>query len=589
MPRPDLPKSIRSILNVLRDKSRSQPVVPFTELLAGPPDGFRRNIGNPYLNQLIAQESASAALIVGDENIYDHHPELAQSILQRPKAEQGDMLARIAVAMHKSGVHCAILNHNFEHYHFDAERLHCMAMEITKENVAVMASSDAALILAFMCDPDGSIKRERTHDGDRTCVGVHPDWESKSLRFWPVAVLNAVLNNNEAQHDPKFLSILERLIRKWKSLENTEGHLVHEMRSLIVRLNPALQQLVQTYESDLQDELAEKEKSVQEAAQKLHDQRMKDPVFVEWERTPSQKEIDEALEKARYPGVVLVKTDRPDEVGCPGSWLGGAANLPPDIDWPCFDYEVEEEVEDEDGEIYDDFVTKKIPKHLLAQIDLTTLPRIDDSIDLPEQGTLFFFFEPFSDNEFALNRKSRAMNCVVYSSADVSEHPLRHRPQVPYPEALETESRYFSHPIEGYTRRPFEYLAFDGYRSITEPKNSLIDSKIAGSYLDSLEQVREKLAHRHFTRTLSGTALEIEEAQAYFAKNPDNAYYCTAHHMFGGQTQKEPEGDLIRLLAMQTDPDLGFEFYGDWVVFWIERADLTARRFEKAFITAERA
>ncbi|WP_162617640.1 DUF1963 domain-containing protein [Yoonia maritima] len=555
------------------------------ELLAGPPDGFRSNIGSPYLNQLLVEKSASGALIVGDENIYDHHPELARSILRRPKAEQGDMLARIAVAMHKSGVHCAIVHHNFEQYHVDAERLHCMAKEIAQENVAVMSSSDAALVLEFMCDPNGNIERDRTHDGDRASVGIHPQWEAKSLRFWPVAVLNAVLNNDEAQYDPAFLSVLEGLIRKWRSLESKEGHLVYEMLPLIVRLNPDLQEPVQTYKKHLQDKRAEKEN----AAQDLHEERMKDPVYAEWKRTPSQQEIDEALAKARHPGLVLVKTDRPDEVGCPGSWLGGAANLPPEIDWPCFDYEVEEEIEDEDGEVYADFVTKKIPKHLLAQIDLATLPRIDGSIDLPEWGTLFFFFEPFADNEIAFNRKSLAMNCVIYSSADVSEFALRQRPNVPYPETLEEGSPFFGHPLEGYTRRPFEYLSFDGYRSTTKSKNGTIETAIVKAYLDSMEHVRAQLSHRQFTRTQTGTSQEINEAQVYFARNPANAYYYKTHHMFGGQTQIEPEGNLIRLLAIQTDPDLGFEFYGDWVVFWIEKDDLTNRRFEKAFITAERA
>lgn len=280
-----------------------------------------------------------------------------------------------------------------------------------------------------------------------------------------------------------------------------------------------------------------------------------------------------------------MKTDRPNEVGCTGSWLGGAANLPPEIEWPCFDYEVEEE----DGEIYDDFVTKKIPKHLLAQIDLATLPRVDDNIDLPERGTLFFFFEPHMASEFAFNRKSLTMNCVVYSPAEVSKHPLRQRPNIPYPKMLEEGSRYFKHPTVGYTRRPFEYLSFDGYRSTSEPTNGHIESKIVSAYLDSMEHVGKQLSNRHFTRTLSGTSQEIDDAQAYFSKNPNNAYYFKAHQMFGGQTQKEPEGNLIRLLAIQSDPDLGFEFYGDWVVFWIEREDLKARCFERAFMTAERA
>lgn len=315
-----------------------------------------------------------------------------------------------------------------------------------------------------------------------------------------------------------------------------------------------------------------------------------DPPVIEWERMPAQEEIDAALDAARHQGLVLVKTDRPDEVGCLGSWLGGSANLPPEVEWPCFDFEVEEEVQDEDGEIYDDVVTKKIPKHLLAQIDLTTLPRVDDSIELPERGTLFFFFEPELASEFALNRRSLTMNCVIYSPEDVTEFPLRHRPQVPYPDALEAESRQFSHPIEGYTRRPFEFLPFEGYRQKARPTNVHIDSSIRDAFLDSMKQVREQLSHRHFTRTRRGTKQEIDEAQAYFTDNPDNACHFKTHHMFGGQIDdREPEGDLVRLLAIQTDPDLGFEFYGDWVVFWIERADLKARRFEKAFITAERS
>lgn len=309
----------------------------------------------------------------------------------------------------------------------------------------------------------------------------------------------------------------------------------------------------------------------------------------EWERIPTQDEIDAALEDARYPGLLMIKTDRPYEDGWPGSWLGGDANLPPEIEWPCFTISVEEEVEDEDGEIYDDFVEKKIPKHLLAQINLASLPRINGLEDIPEHGTLFFFFEPNAASFYALNRKTLAMNCVLYTPDDVSEYPLRTRPQIPYPDLSDDNSRDFAKRIEPYVRRPFEFYHHDGYRQTIKPTTAVMDGRIIDACLKNEDGFRQQLSHRHFTKTRRGTSQEIEDAQAYFAANPENAYYFQMHHMFGGRFQEEPEGDLVRLMAIQADRDLGFEYNNEWIVFWIEKEHLKARQFEKAFITQERS
>lgn len=262
-----LPKSIRAILGAYSASDIAAPQISVLELLVGPPDAFRRDIGSDLLNQMLHSKSKSEGLIVGDERIEDHHPELAQEILGQPGAMQGDMLARIAVAMQHSGIHPHISNHDFEQFHFDAERLFCMAKEIAKQDKGVIASADAALILEFICDPDGDVTRDRNHDGDPAAGGLHPNWEAESFLFWPTAIMKAVLRNDETDYDPDFESITNRMMKKWAPLGTKAGEVVYDMRNLIGDLHPARREQPAAQETSYRNDRIAADQTLQQLLQ----------------------------------------------------------------------------------------------------------------------------------------------------------------------------------------------------------------------------------------------------------------------------------------------------------------------------------
>lgn len=296
-----------------------------------------------------------------------------------------------------------------------------------------------------------------------------------------------------------------------------------------------------------------------------------DPADLDEDYVPSGEELSNMLKVVRRPGVLLMKTPYSDDPGVPGSWFGGEPTLPPEIEWPVH------KVCSEDGQ-----VISEIPMHFLVQINLATLPLPEGVPELPQTGTLFFFFEPIFCNNFGI-----APDCgrVIYVEEDVSECPTRSMPKIPPLSELPDWANKYAEKMRkygrndlgrGFRRWSFDYFFFTGYRS------GQFRNRVFRDYVDTLsinisKDIKEMVSDR----------CDLPGPNAI--KDLDYTY----HHIFGSNGGFEPEESYetenpwVRLLAVKDDLDLGFRNHTNWVVFWIKNEDLEARKFENAFTVEE--
>ncbi|MEM9097431.1 MAG: DUF1963 domain-containing protein [Pseudomonadota bacterium] len=266
-----------------------------------------------------------------------------------------------------------------------------------------------------------------------------------------------------------------------------------------------------------------------------------------------QKEIDAMLFRARRPGILLNKTKSPDDPGATGCWLGGEPTMPPEIDWPWY-RETELGIE--------------TPMLLLAQIDLTQVPRFASLPSMPETGTLFFFHDPLYAPFYSYTAGSR----VIYVDHDVSELPMRPAPPLPEPEEIVDDgARTLRRQIGTYRRWNVDFLIFEHFRHDLVPNRQLEDHALNANskVIDSLQKITRP-RHTGF--------------------GPDRAQGFAFHHMLGTcfEGNRYPDGELTRLLTidMGGDQDIGFTG-GERLVFWVPDDDLEAHNFDNALLLSE--
>ena len=192
------------------------PALTVADLLRCSVEEVLANTGNPYLDQLIRVHDSKISGISRSMDIHTHKPSLAGDILALPARERGDIFVRLAVCVLKCGPKLYMSNYGWqEKYAHDSKRLCAMAKKIAAQHTMQIDSADAALVLKFICDPDGSYARDRHHHGVYETYGLHPDWEAESFVWWPRAILGAVQRNAEQQYASEFHDLLSRIAAKW--------------------------------------------------------------------------------------------------------------------------------------------------------------------------------------------------------------------------------------------------------------------------------------------------------------------------------------------------------------------------------------
>lgn len=300
--------------------------------------------------------------------------------------------------------------------------------------------------------------------------------------------------------------------------------------------------------------------------------------IAEWEREPSQVEIDDALLQAHRPGIMLNKTARPDDPGASGCWLGGEPTLPAEFDWPYTS----------GGEI-----GPGLPMQFLAQIDLAQVPRLDTYSEVPNHGTLYFFVEPIiepiygcsiNDGSFLYLKEGGR---TLYYGGSIEGIAPRKMPGLP--ELSEFNSDRARQMLERFL--PFQV-----------PKKWNLDFLV----FDGL--VKKKFSIRALESAIDLGSIEIKEKLKKITSNrrPGENGSCefSPHHMFGNlglrsiedekiTLQKlsvidsndlsKADGSLIKLLAATGDEDIGYRSAG-WTEYWISLDNLVKRDFSEVFV-----
>lgn len=279
-------------------------------------------------------------------------------------------------------------------------------------------------------------------------------------------------------------------------------------------------------------------------------QPLEDPTQ-EWERQPSEEELQAMLQQAHLPGWWLAKRAPSDAEAAPGCWLGGLPTLPADIDWPVYA---------QDG-------SPAVPMHFLAQLDLAQVPEAAGMPDLPTTGTLFFFY----DTIFAPAHDITQGGKVIWVDSDLSGVPERPMPAVPEiaPDDIALTFWYADEPTAGYRKWAVTFVPFEGWRA-------------------------DMFRNRAFQEAATDANLTVDD-DLYQAEerrlanlDSDRPEDFAPHHMFATRGRREPDGDLVRLLALRSDMDLGFTHSGgDWIVFHIDKTNLASGNFDAMLLLEE--
>lgn len=184
--------------------------------------------------------------------------------------------------------------------------------------------------------------------------------------------------------------------------------------------------------------------------------------LAERERVPTQEEIDQAIEDARRPALLLNKTKFPDGPGEPGCWMWGQPTLPPEVDWP-----------------HQEINGLPWPLFFHAQIDLARVPRRPEFPKVPNTGTLFFFHDPVFSTEDSK---------VIYVADDVSKVPPRTMPDPKYRPIDEWSDEDAFEVIDQNQgrRRGFDFLEIQTFEG---SYNRTIYTRIIDAFFEAKERV----------------------------------------------------------------------------------------------------
>lgn len=193
--------------------------------------------------------------------------------------------------------------------------------------------------------------------------------------------------------------------------------------------------------------------------------------------------------------------------------------------------------------------------HFMGQINLAQVPRVAGAPELPNVGTLFFFFDPI----FApFDDVPGNAGCVIYVEGDVSHLAPRATPD--FPQVGEEDGvayPYLEMPTQGFR-----------HRSVTFEPVTTVDF--------------EMFQNAHFWKAA------IAQSQENYEKLARRAGGSFAFHRLLGEGCKKGwtvrDAARIPLLTLSTDGDMGFVHgEGQSIVFWNSPEDLQNRNFENAY------
>ncbi|WP_106743776.1 DUF1963 domain-containing protein [Yoonia maritima] len=294
-------------------------------------------------------------------------------------------------------------------------------------------------------------------------------------------------------------------------------------------------------------------------------------------------EVEQMVEASRVPSVLIIKTITDETPGASGCWLGGDPTLPAHIEWPWVkSVPIPEELHD-----YYARNNKPLPKvgplypmHFFAQINLAEVPRAPGMIDLPLEGTLFFFADYVGNAEKNVRNPNYK---IIYVKDDISDSPKQSQPQFP-DDFDDSHMMYWwkKNPVKSFRHWPITFANFGIIHENRFPNddywtyalNKTIDE------WDNMFRMADKSGHKK--RGPWGT-VPMPSGQRRREEKKQ-------HHLLGIDTPPGYSGpykpDTIRLLTLEHDSNLNFWHTGQ-IGFFIAFDDLAKRNFDAAWAFTE--
>jgi uncharacterized protein YwqG len=231
----------------------------------------------------------------------------------------------------------------------------------------------------------------------------------------------------------------------------------------------------------------------------------------------------------------------------PVSRLGGAPNLPPDIEWP----------------------TSPSGSSLafLAQLDLSAIPPIP-GMDLPREGALFFFYDSV-EQAWGFSPEHAGSWKVAFTAQSLNSIPLR-----PAPEGLEDDSRFAPLSLAASLEHTFPAL---------DPA-TMEQLEISEDEFDGLLDLQEAEGTIH---RIGGYPDEIQGDVALKAQLVSNGIDCgdgEGYEVGEARGLNAGAADWLLLLQLDSEDEAGM-MWGDLgrLYFMIHKADLASRHFDKVW------
>lgn len=261
----------------------------------------------------------------------------------------------------------------------------------------------------------------------------------------------------------------------------------------------------------------------------------------------TDEKVEQLMRNAGMPAIHLDSSD--EQKG--RSKLGGLPQVPVDFKWPTW---------------------KGRPLAFIAQIDLASLPHLDQMKDLPDSGFLYFFYDQ-EQSTWGFDPKDIGSWSVVYleQTNDLNEAtpPLGLSSEAIYKEKFVAPYKMISYPS-------LERLGID-FRILPESDFDIEYKLYSQTFNDSpMHQLGG------FPNAVQGDDMELE------AQLASNGLYCGNSTGYQDPRAKElatGSTDWQLLLQIDTDDDTGM-MWGDCgrLYFWIKRQELAENDFSKVWM-----
>ncbi|MBT0958970.1 DUF1963 domain-containing protein [Alphaproteobacteria bacterium KMM 3653] len=196
-----------------------------------------KDTGSSELNSVLHARDLKGNPYRTVDALCEDHPNFMGRLLSKTNNLTADTLSRIAVILHRCGIHPVPDGFGVEREKDRADLLVELSARMNQTSVpSVKKPIDTALLLELLCDPTGSCVRPLHYDGDPAKIGIAPAWEAKGLQFWPAILLDIASKSGAITSDTSLRPLLEQIAAKWDKEKQLCGQEVRIARLQVAKL-----------------------------------------------------------------------------------------------------------------------------------------------------------------------------------------------------------------------------------------------------------------------------------------------------------------------------------------------------------------